>query len=107
MKRVIWKFKLKVTDVQDIEIPHGSILLSVQNQNETPYQIETPCLWALIYDTEAEKEVIRLRTIGTGNPISDDDFNPKDFLGTYQLNNGSFVGHVFQVSLIDAPKSCR
>ena len=92
MKRVIWKFNLKVTDVQDIEIPHGSILLSVQNQNETP------CLWALIYDTEAEKEVIRLRTIGTGNPISDDDFNPKDFLGTYQLNNGSFVGHVFQVS---------
>lgn len=92
MKKVIWKFPLKVTDVQDVEIPHGSILLSVQTQNETP------CLWVLVYDTEAEKEVIRLRTIGTGNPISDDNFDPKDFLGTYQIDNGSFVGHVFQVS---------
>ncbi len=92
MKRVIWKFTLKVTDVQDIEIPHGSILLSVQTQNETP------CLWVLVYNTEAEKEVIRLITIGTGNPISDDDFDLRDFLGTYQLSNGSFVGHVFQVS---------
>ena len=83
---------LKVTDVQDIEIPHGSILLSVKTQNETP------CLWVLVYNPEAEKEVIRLRTIGTGDTISDDDFDPKDFLGTYLLQNGSFVGHVFQVT---------
>ena len=92
MKRVIWKYPLKVTDVQDIEIPQGSILISVQSQNEIP------CLWVLIYNSDAEKEVIRLRTVGTGNAISDDDFDPRDFLGTYQLNNGSFVGHVFQVT---------
>lgn len=93
MKKVIWKYPLKVTDVQDIEIPHGSILLSVQAQDETP------CLWALIYNTEAEKEIIRLRTIGTGNAISNEDFDPKDFLGTYQLGGGSFVRHVFQVTI--------
>ena len=92
MKKVIWKFPLKVPDVQDIEIPHGSILLSVQPQNGDP------CLWVLVYDTKAEKEVIRLRTIGTGHNITADDFDPKDFLGTYQIDNGSFVGHVFQVS---------
>ena len=92
MKSTIWKYVLKVTDVQDIEIPHGSILLSVQTQNGDP------CLWVLVYDTEAEKEVIRLRTIGTGHNITADDFNPKDFLGTYQLSNGAFVGHVFQVT---------
>ena len=92
MKSTIWKYVLKLTDVQDIEIPHGSILLSVQTQNEDP------CLWVLVYDTEAEKEVIRLRTIGTGHNITADDFNPKDFLGTYQLRNGAFVAHVFQVT---------
>lgn len=92
MKRVIWKFPLEVTDVQDIEIPLGSILLSVQTQSEIP------CLWALIYNTESDKEVIRLRTITTGNPISDEDFDPRDFLGTYQLAGGSFVAHVFQVT---------
>jgi hypothetical protein len=44
------------------------------------------------------KEVIRLRTITTGNPINEEDFdNPRDFLGTYQLKNGAFVGHVFQI----------
>lgn len=92
MKRVIWKFQLKITDVQDIKIPHGSILLSVQTQDETP------CLWVLVYNTEAEKEVIRFRTIGTGNTISDEDFDPRDFLGTYQMDGGRFVGHVFQVT---------
>jgi hypothetical protein len=92
MNKVIWKFPLKLTSVQDIEIPHGGILLSVQTQNETPY------LWVFIYNTEAEKEVIRLRTIGTGNPIIDDDFDPRDFIGTYQLNGGSVVQHVFQVT---------
>lgn len=93
MKRVIWKYQLEVTDVQDLEIPIGSILLSVQTQNEIP------CLWALIYNTEAEKEIIRLRTMGTGNPINDEDFDPRDFLGTYQLKNGAFIGHVFQVTM--------
>lgn len=93
MKRVIYKFQLEVTDVQDIEMPHGSILLSVQTQNEKP------CLWVLVYNTEAEIEVIRLRTIETGTPISDEDFDPLDFIGTYQLERGSYVGHVFQVTL--------
>lgn len=92
MKKVIWKYELAVKDIQDIEIPHGSILLSVQ------VQFGVPCLWALVFDTAAEKEVIRLRTIGTGNEILDEDFNPKDFLGTYQMHGGAFVGHVFQVT---------
>jgi hypothetical protein len=92
MKSTIWKYVLKLTDVQDIEIPVGSILLSVQSQ------YSEPCLWVFVYDTEAEKEVIRLRTIGTGFNITAEDFKPKDFLGTYQLSNGGFVGHVFQVT---------
>jgi hypothetical protein len=89
MKKIC-KYALDVRAVQDIEIPHGSMLLSVQVQNQKP------CLWVLVYDTEAEKEVIRLRTIGTGKLISDEDFDPRDFLGTYQL--GSFEAHVFQVT---------
>jgi hypothetical protein len=92
METVIYKYPLEVTDVQDIEIPYGSILLSIQTQNEKP------CLWALIYNTQAKKEIIRLRTIGTGNPISKEDLYPINFIGTYQLGGGSFVGHVFQVT---------
>lgn len=93
MKQVIWKFELKVACVQDIEIPSGSILLSVQAQNNKP------CLWALIRDPNARKETIRLRTINTGNPIYEVDFNYRDFLGTYQTQEGRYVGHVFQVTM--------
>lgn len=91
--KTIWKYKILPIDVQDIEIPIGSALLSVQVQNDEP------CLWALIYDTNAEKETIRIRTIGTGHQIDDTDFDVKDFLGTFQLNDGALVFHVFQVTM--------
>lgn len=55
-----------------------------------------PCLCALV-NPEAEKDIVRLRIIGTGNRIKHNDFNPSDFLGTFQLKNG-FVGHVFRVA---------
>ncbi|MEI6823792.1 MAG: hypothetical protein WCL51_17825 [Bacteroidota bacterium] len=93
MIKVIWKYELKIKDVQDIEIPSGSILLSIQSQENHPM------LWALVDETNKEKEIIRLRTICTGEEIMEEDFNPKDYLGTYQLNEGLFVGHVFQVTL--------
>ena len=76
--------------MQEIEVPIGSTLLSVQNQDEKR------CLWILVPDTNAKKETILLRTVGTGNSIYD-DVDPKDFLGTYQLFGGQFVGHVFRV----------
>lgn len=92
MKKVIWKYKLEVKDIQDIEIPQGSILLSVQAQ------YGDPCLWVLVFNTHGPKEVIRLRTFGTGIGIIDEDFSPKEFLGTYQLYGGAYVGHVFIVT---------
>ena len=88
--KAIWKYELKITDLQEIEIPEESHLLSVQVQNGIP------CLWVLVYDTESEKQKVKLRTIGTGNEIVDYDFEATGFLGTYQL--GNFVGHVFMVT---------
>lgn len=90
MKSVIWKFPLKVSDYQLLEIPIGSVILSIQTQNEIP------SLWALIYNINAPKETIKLRTIGTGISIEMSEIDVRDFLGTYQLKAGRYVYHVFQ-----------
>lgn len=91
--KTIWKYELKITDLQEIEIPGEAQLLSVQVQNKIPY------LWVLVYDTKSEKQKVKLRTIGTGNEIVDYDFEAIGFLGTYQLDILSkFVGHVFLVT---------
>lgn len=89
MKKVIYKFTLKEVETQTIQIPKGSVLMSVQAQNNKP------CLWAVIHDTQAEIEEIKIRTLLTGQPFSDEEYFPTGFLGTYQLNGGAFVGHVF------------
>lgn len=83
----IWKYSLKADDVQEVEIPIGSKLLSVQTQNGIP------CLWVLVYEKNT-KEVRKVYTFGTGEPLN---FLPEalTFIGTYQMYNGELVFHVF------------
>lgn len=87
MKR-IFKYPLKVTDLQKISMPKDSTLLTVQVQKGIP------CLWALVdMDKETEKRLIGI--IGTGNPVPE---NVLRYIGTFQaLENNWFVGHVFEV----------
>lgn len=83
--RQIWKFQLETTDLQSVEMPDGAKVLTVQVQHGTP------CIWAEC-DTEAEKEKRWFRTFGTGHPMPD---KPGEYIGTYQLNGGDLVFHVF------------
>jgi hypothetical protein len=82
----IWKFPLQVTDVQEIDISHGSKFLSVQLQNGIPN------LWALC-PTGYTKVKRRIYAFGTGNLINLQDVG--SFIGTYQTQGGQFVWHVF------------
>lgn len=81
----IWKFPLAVTDRQSVRMPAGAELLCVQVQRGVP------CLWALV-DPQAPLHEVELTTYGTGHPI---DGDPGDYIGTYQLRDGSLVFHVF------------
>ena len=86
MKR-IFKFPLQVSDLQKIRMPKDSTILTVQVQKGTP------CLWALV-DTEKEMVGRSIRIVGTGHPV------PKGiirYIGTFQVLEGTFVGHVFEV----------
>ncbi len=85
--RRIFKFPLAVDDVQDIEMPAGSAVLTVQAQGEIP------CIWASV-DSNAPKIKRRFRTYGTGHPMEDDKDFPH-YVGTYQLRSGSLAFHVF------------
>jgi len=83
----IYKFPLRVTDIQELELPKGARLLTVQAQRGTP------CLWAVVDDQEAEVEYWRILTFGTGNPmLADAQYS---YVSTYQLMDGDLIFHVF------------
>ena len=81
--RSIWKYPLKVTSAQDIEMPDGARILSVQMQGEQP------CLWAEV-DPNQVRERRKFFVAATGGPAPE----RAQYLGTFQ--NGAFVGHVYE-----------
>jgi hypothetical protein len=87
MHNTIWKFPLTVTDTQFISLPKDAEILCVQ------VQMEAPCLWAKVDSTIEDKETVLIETFGTGHPM--DEKNRK-YIGTYQLNNGHLIFHVFR-----------
>ena len=86
MAKIIWKFPFEVTDVIDLEMPRGAQVLAVQVQHRQP------CVWALVDDTKG-KEIRHFRCFGTGHPINTEG----QFVGTFQLLDGDFIGHLFEV----------
>lgn len=84
--RKIFKYQLKVDDVQMVEMPKGSTVLCVQVQGETP------CIWAEV-DPKADKICRAFVTYGTGHQM--DDGPAKHYVGTYQLRGGALVFHVY------------
>lgn len=83
MKTIIYKYPLKIAEVQQIELPAGAMILSVQMQNGTP------CMWARI-NPEAEKKTVKVRMYGTGEVI---DGLLLLHIGTVQ--DGQLVWHYF------------
>jgi len=85
----IYKYHLKVTDKQIIKLPSKHKILCVQIQDNIP------CIWALVNPLHPEVEVL-IETIGTGHPITTEKETTKYYIGTYQLDRGALVFHVFQ-----------
>lgn len=87
MNSTIWKLQIETKDEQVINVPIGAEFLSVQVLHGQP------CIWAKV--DPQENVIVRAKVVivGTGNPAQ--HTNGMMFLGTYQLHNGNFVGHVF------------
>jgi len=88
MNKTIWKYELKIEGLQNIIMPIGAKILSVQIQNETP------CLWALVNPEEKDTDARNIETFGTGHTVCYDSGVTRDFIGTYQTRG--LVFHVFE-----------
>jgi len=88
-KRVIYKYKLAITDRQIIEVPRNSVLLSVGIQvDDLVAWVDTP---ARPYAELKDKWEFIIR--GTGNEFDLDE----ELRGSYKasLQLGDFVWHVY------------
>lgn len=83
---IIYKYQL-YTPVIELVLPKGFKVLCIQVQNYVPY------IWILSNLTIEGTETILFHTYGTGRPISQE---PTNYIGTFQLEESSYVGHVFQ-----------
>jgi len=81
----IYKYPIETTDDQEIKMPSEAHILCVQVQGGIPY------LWARV-DPDAPSCVRMISVFGTGHPIE----GHLDYIGTYQLDGGSLVFHVYE-----------
>ena len=84
--KTIFKYPLEVTDEQTLEMPSGARILTVQTQHNVP------CLWALV-PIAAPMMQRRIITHGTEHPVPP---TTGEYIGTYQLDGGSLIFHVFE-----------
>lgn len=83
--KTIWKFELPSGGIT--KMPANAEVLCVQSQNGNP------CLWALVNSDEPMVEMRYFKVYGTGHSIPE---NPGKYIGTFQLQSGAFVFHVFE-----------
>lgn len=86
---VIWKFPVAVTDSFSLSMPRGAQILSVQTQRGLPQ------MWALV-DPQVPPEQGHFRTMGTGHNYPAELFEFCRYLGTFQIDRGYLVWHIFE-----------
>jgi DNA-directed RNA polymerase subunit RPC12/RpoP len=85
-ERKIFKYPLPIDDEIEISMPEDSEILTVQTQKGTP------CIWAIV-DTDAPLTTRRLCLRGTGHAFKG---NEGKYIGTFQLDNGALIFHLFE-----------
>ena len=84
----VWKYELRLTEVQTIPMPKGSTVLTAGSQRG---QL---CIWVLVTDETAEQVHRTIVTVGTGHEIPKG--YPVKHVGTVLLAGGNLVVHVFE-----------
>lgn len=85
--KAIWKFTIdKIEKEVVISMPTGAKILAVQVQEGVP------CIWAVVEPDAPKKERV-FEIKGTGHLFS--TYSDLDYVGTFQLQDGTFVGHLF------------
>ena len=88
MNKVIWKYEL-VLGLNEIKIPEGAEVLSVQTQHESI------CMWCLL-NPQVDAKERWFEIYGTGHLVKYDMGVERKFLGTVQMSNADYIYHVFE-----------
>lgn len=83
----MWKYPLPEAERFTLDLPHDAQPLTVQCQHGAP------CLWVKL-DTDAPRFPRTFHLYGTGHPIEPDV--SLWFIGTFQLQRGTYVFHLFE-----------
>lgn len=87
--KTIYKYKIDVGSYFYLDLPVGSETLSVHGIGDDAY------MWIMIDRMELEQEKKVFYIAKTGEYI--DGLQYKRFIGTFIVNEGEFVGHVFEL----------
>ena len=87
-KITVWKFPTPIDDVFSIDLPKGAQILTVQVQRGEP------CIWALV-DPDAPKEKRHFVLLGTGHVHSKRLLEGCSYVGSYQVQGGQLVFHLW------------
>ena len=96
----ILKYPIVIDDKQLIMMPKFSRILCAQVQNGDPY------IWAAV-DGAFPEVGRKIRLAGTGHDVTDvygGSMTYKEdvgYIGTFQINDGTFVGHLFDMGEIN------
>ena len=90
MNKTIYKYPLAVTDFQEVLLPIGAEILTVQAQGENAF------MWALVNPNEQQKEARNIEIFGTGHPIVYDMGISRKYISTFQMHGGQLVFHAFE-----------
>lgn len=90
MSLTIYKYEIKTADRITINMPRKAQILHIESQGGI-----IACMWALV-NPKNEYEKRTFYIYGTGHQIAKCDERDLKYLGTYQLFNGTFVGHLFE-----------
>ena len=86
--KTVWKIPLSLASYQTVLAPFGADILCVQTQHNEPQ------LWVFC-DPDAPKERRAFRIFGTGHDIAG-DISGLTYIGTFQTDGGTQVGHLFE-----------
>lgn len=95
-ERTIWRIRLKLVERQDVQLPPGSRILTVQRRTGDP-DPNALDLWAEVTPTEPKRVMIyRVLLVGTGNRAPGCDLA---YVSTVQLDGGQLVFHVYATAV--------
>lgn len=87
--KTIYKYTIAILDKQEVVMPLGSKILTVQEQNGKLR------LWAMVDTDTKVKEIRGIAIYGTGNPM-DSHMETFKYITTVQQHGGCLVWHVFE-----------